>query len=95
CGYCRSVGYLGWQTHTRQRCQQLRRLAACKICGATGAMNHTETYCPEKPPVYLPHSSRFLRSLENRRSARDYQFFTKYASLIEAIYSTSNDNLLF
>ncbi|CAI2344380.1 unnamed protein product [Caenorhabditis sp. 36 PRJEB53466] len=86
CGYCRSIGYRGWETHTRQKCAQLSRLAPCRVCGATGPLNHTETYCPEKPSVALPFLQEFIEGSEERRPSRSQGIFHKYSSLINLIY---------
>ncbi|CAO4364838.1 unnamed protein product [Caenorhabditis nigoni] len=90
CGYCRSIGYPRWETHTRKRCDQLKALAPCKICGASGEMNHTETYCPMKPPVLLPLTKRYLESSKTGDYNRSCEHFYKYSSLIRRIYSSSD-----
>uniref|UniRef100_A0A1I7TVD8 Nanos-type domain-containing protein n=1 Tax=Caenorhabditis tropicalis TaxID=1561998 RepID=A0A1I7TVD8_9PELO len=90
CGYCRSVGYPRWQTHTRQKCEQLIALAPCKVCGAHGEKNHTETYCPMKPSVILTLNESFTQSLEDGRFRRNCNLFHKYSELIHSIYSPSD-----
>ncbi|ULU05115.1 hypothetical protein L3Y34_017676 [Caenorhabditis briggsae] len=90
CGYCRSIGYPRWETHTRKRCDQLKALAPCKICGASGEMNHTETYCPMKPPVLLPLTKRYLESSKTGDYNRSCEHFYKYSALIRRIYPSSD-----
>ncbi|KAF1766456.1 hypothetical protein GCK72_006413 [Caenorhabditis remanei] len=90
CGYCRSISYPRWENHTKQKCEQLKALAPCKICGAKGEMNHTETYCPAKPSVLLPLTQRYLESSEAGRYQRNREHFHKYSSWIRRIYSSSD-----
>ncbi|CCD73713.1 Nanos-type domain-containing protein [Caenorhabditis elegans] len=92
CGYCRSVGYMRWETHTRKKCDKLSSLAPCKICGARGEMNHTETYCPMKPSSQLFFNEDFSRDFENRRFQRSRYQFYKHSSLIQKIYASSEDS---
>ncbi|CAL2032578.1 hypothetical protein CAEBREN_32839 [Caenorhabditis brenneri] len=90
CGYCRSTGVMRWESHTKRNCAQLRALAPCKICGASGEMNHTETYCPMKPSVNLSLEKEFEETSENESFQRSRQHFHKYSKWINMIYSSSD-----
>ncbi|GMS83286.1 hypothetical protein PENTCL1PPCAC_5461 [Pristionchus entomophagus] len=52
CSYCRSVNE-DPTGHTKHNCPVLAQLPPCRICGARGRYNHTESHCPNSEKTQL------------------------------------------